>query len=119
MNRQALPGGTYQIGGGHWRLIRRIAEDVIAAEATVEDVRHLAEVAEGQAQEQPDLGQLADTIASETPFTRLADTIRQHSDLSNFIASNVINFIVAVAMALIVAAFHIEATTRRSSPPDG
>jgi hypothetical protein len=116
VNRPAIPEGEYNVHHGRWDLVRRITEDVVAAGATVEDIKHLAEVAEGLAQEEPDANKLADAIAAETPFTRLAETIRAHPNLSIFVASTIINIIVSVALALIVPTLHIGATSPALSP---
>jgi hypothetical protein len=70
--------GTYEVREGRWQLVRRLADDLRAVQATPEDyvcLLNLLRVAQkaGQATDQ-----VADEIEAQTPFARLAATVRAH-----------------------------------------
>ncbi len=73
-----LADGTYNIREGQWHLVRRLAADLKSAQATPDDYARLLSLVRqaqitGQGAEQ-----VANDIAAQTPFARLAETIRAH-----------------------------------------
>jgi hypothetical protein len=70
--------GTYNVRAGHWHLIRGITDDLRSAQATADDyVRLLRLLRQAQATGEG-ADKVADEIAAQTPFGRLAETIRTH-----------------------------------------
>ena len=78
MNRQELADGTYNIRGGHWQLVRRLAGDLLSAEAEAADYARLAALLRQAKLRNEDAHQVADKMDEQTPFARLAQTIRDH-----------------------------------------
>ena len=103
MNRPALPDGVYNAGGGRWELVRLITEDMTSAQASRDDFAKLVRLIRAANAEGQDASQVADVIAAETPFHRLAETISRHPNIT----TNVIAVIVSVVTAFIIAALHV------------
>jgi hypothetical protein len=103
VNRPALPDGVYNAGGGRWELIRLITEDITSAQASRDDFAKLLQLVRAAEAEGQDASHVADVIATETPFHRLAETISKHSNITN----NVIAVIVSVVTAFIIAALGV------------
>jgi hypothetical protein len=78
LNKQALPDGTYNIRNGQWQLIRRIAKDMLSAQAVRTDYIELAELIRAANASGDDVETIATTIERETPFKSLAQTMREH-----------------------------------------
>ncbi|HEX4101597.1 MAG TPA: hypothetical protein VHY21_13820, partial [Pseudonocardiaceae bacterium] len=76
--RPALPGGIYDVHDGQWQLVRRVANDLKSAQATSDDFVRLVRLLKKAQTSGSDAAQVADEIAAQTPFTQLAQTIREH-----------------------------------------
>jgi len=73
MTRPALPDGTYNV-----QLIRRLAKDLRSAQATRDDYARLLSLLQQARTVGQDARTVAEDIAAQTPFARLAQTIREH-----------------------------------------
>jgi len=73
-----MPEGNLKVREGRWQLIRGLAEDLRSAEATADDYAKLVELLRQAESSGEAAGQVADEIAAQTPFARLAETIRAH-----------------------------------------
>jgi hypothetical protein len=81
MNRQALPDGEYSIEGGKWRLVHRIAREILAANATQADFDELArlvQLSQTAAGAEPE--QIAAEVERIGPFGHVARIIRENPD---------------------------------------
>jgi SEC-C motif len=74
----ALPEGTFEVREGRWRLIRCLADDLRSAQATADDYARLLKLLRQAQTTREDAEQVANDIAMQTPFARLAETIRTH-----------------------------------------
>ena len=110
VNRPALPDGVYNAGGGRWEVVRLITEDITSAQASRDDFAKLLQLVRAAEAEGQDASQVADVIAAETPFHRLAETISKHPNIT----SNIVAVIVSVVTAFIIAVLGIG-----SSPTSG
>jgi hypothetical protein len=112
VNRPALPDGVYNAGGGRWQLVRLITEDLTSAQAARDDFAKLVRLVRAAEAEGRDASEVADVIAAETPFHRLAETISKHPNIT----SNVIAVIVSVVTAFIIAALHVGSSPAPAAP---
>lgn len=79
MNSPAIPDGEYNVrAGGPWQLVRRITEDLRSAQASADDFAHLRQLVQEALTQERAVDQVADAIQAETPFQRLAVTIRRN-----------------------------------------
>lgn len=78
VTRPALPDGTYNIQQGRWELVRRLADDLRSTQARSGDYAKLISVLRDAQAAGKDTKGVADDIETETPFTRLAQTVREH-----------------------------------------
>ena len=112
VNRPALPDGVYNAGGGRWELVRLITEDITSAQASRDDFTKLVQLVRAAEAQGQDASQVADVIATETPFHRLAETIRKHPNITN----NVIAVIVTVVTAFILATLGVGSSPAPAAP---
>jgi hypothetical protein len=73
-----LPEGTFDVREGRWRLVRALADDLRSAQATADDYARLRELLRQAQTTHQEAEQVANDIATQTPFERLAETIRAH-----------------------------------------
>lgn len=73
-----MPEGNFEVHQERWRLIRGLADDLRSAEASADDYAKLVELLRQAEMTGEAAGQVADEIAAQTPFVRLAETIRRH-----------------------------------------
>lgn len=102
----------YNAGGGRWELIRLITEDLTSAQASRDDFAKLLRLVRAVQAEGRDASEVADVIAAETPFHRLAETISRHPNIAN----NVIAVIVSVVTAFIIATLHVGSSPAPAPP---
>ena len=112
VNRPAIPDGVYNAGDGRWELVRLIAEDITSVQASRDDFAKLVRLVRAAKAEGRDASQVADVIAAETPFHRLAETISRHPNIT----SNVIAVIVSVVTAFIIAGLHVGSSPAPATP---
>lgn len=74
----SLPEGTFDVREGRWRLIRDLANDLRSAEATSDDYAKLLDLLRQAKETGQEANQVANEIAAQTPFARLAETFRAH-----------------------------------------
>lgn len=108
INVQALPAGEYNIRDGKWYLVRQIARDVLAAQATISDYDELARLIRLAQTNANDGEQVAAIIEAKTPFTQLARTLRKYPDRTIAI----LGIILAVILWLVPSP-----TSGTSAPP--
>jgi SEC-C motif len=105
-NFTSMPNGNYEVREGAWRLVRRLTEDLRSAQANQGEWDKLLRLLkQAQASGQSN-GQAADEITAQTPFTRLAETLRDHP-----IAAWMIPIIISVVLAIISPMIGIGATS--------
>src|SRR5580698_1206086 len=85
--RAKAVGGTYNVRGGQWELVRRLADDLRSAQATADDYARLLTFlrhahAAGQGPEQ-----VAEAIKAETPFAKLGETVRANWGAVGFVVT--------------------------------
>jgi hypothetical protein len=78
ITRSALPDGTYKVDDGQWRLVRRLADDLKSAQANRDDYAQLFRLLREAQGKGETTEEVAANIAAQTPFARLAQTIRAH-----------------------------------------
>jgi SEC-C motif len=114
LNKQALPDGEYNIRGGQWQLIRRIAKDILSEQATSAEILRLAELLkEAKASSKSD-EHIADTIESRTCFKGLADTVRNlnHNHPPGWGA-----YIIALILSIIGIIYPLMFSEAQAPPP--